>query len=532
MKIKRLISFSSALLLSLSSLLVMSVPKAFAATATWDGGGADDNISTALNWVGDVAPSNGDSLVFDNTGLTTDATVNNDLGSRSFSLITLQGTGYVDFIIDGTAFTLTGGITSTSSGGGRLIVNTPLAISGSQTITMGSSTGLYLQGALSGAGNLTFAGSGGVNLVSNNSSYTGQITVSSGVTLSLLDVQGLGATSAGTVVNDGATLVLCTYANQTFAEPLSLAGNGVASGYGTSTPGGAIHAGACGGPGSANFTDTLTGAVTLTGNTKIAGVGNNTLKITGPLSGSYTIGVLEGQSVTLDVQSSNNTSQTPNGGQQSTSQTITYADNSPNTVITVTANQTAIVTGTYGSAVIASGGTLKGTGTVSSLSVYGKLAPGLSPGCINSGNLIFQSGSTYEFEVGGTTACTQYDQTKVTGTVALGNGTLSTVMFNNFKPATGQSFTIIDNDAADAVTGTFNNLAEGATFSAGGATFKISYVGGTGNDVVLTVTAGVPDTGIRLLTGNPIITLLGTSLAAGGILLLARRYNKFATKRS
>ncbi len=532
MKIKRIGSFCSALFLSLSSLLVISVPKALAATATWDGGGSDDNISTVANWVGDVAPSDGDSLVFDNTGLTTDVTVNNDLGSRSFSLITLQGTGYVDFIIDGTAFTLTGGITSTSSGGGRLIVNTPLTISGSQTVTTGSNTGLYLQGALSGAGNLTFAGSSGVNLTSNNSSYTGQITISSGVTLSLLDVQGLGATSAGTVVNDGATLVLCTYANQTIAEPLSLAGNGVANGYGTSTPGGAVHAGACGGPGSANFTDTLTGAITLTGNTKIAGVGNNTVKITGPLSGSYTIGVLDGQSVILDVQSSNNTSQTPNGGQQSTSQTITYADNSPSTVITVTANQTAIVTGTYGSAVVASGGTLKGTGTLSSISVYGKLAPGLSPGCINSGNLTFQSGSTYEFEVGGTTACTEYDQTKVTGTVDLGSGTLSTLLFNNFKPAVNQSYMIIENDSTDAVTGTFNGLAEGATFTVSGYVLKVSYVGGTGNDVVLTVQSvpATPNTGFGLMTQNPFVAFALMISLAGGLALIARHY-AYATRR-
>src|SRR5262249_24637762 len=32
--------------------------------STWDGGGADNNWSTAANWVGDVAPHAGDDLVF------------------------------------------------------------------------------------------------------------------------------------------------------------------------------------------------------------------------------------------------------------------------------------------------------------------------------------------------------------------------------------------------------------------------------------------------------------------------------------
>src|SRR5207253_11463671 len=35
---------------------------------TWDGGGADDNLNTAANWVGDVNPLTTDDVVF--TGLT------------------------------------------------------------------------------------------------------------------------------------------------------------------------------------------------------------------------------------------------------------------------------------------------------------------------------------------------------------------------------------------------------------------------------------------------------------------------------
>ncbi len=55
-----------------------------------------------------------------------------------------------------------------------------------------------------------------------------------------------------------------------------------------------------------------------------------------------------------------------------------------------------------------------------------------------------------------------------------------------FMPAVGSAFTLIQNDGNDAVVGTFAGLPQGATLSLGGMTFQISYVGGTGNDVVLT----------------------------------------------
>ena len=44
---------------------------------------------------------------------------------------------------------------------------------------------------------------------------------------------------------------------------------------------------------------------------------------------------------------------------------------------------------------------------------------------------------------------------------------------------------IINNDGGDAVVGTFNGIAEGASISAAGNIFKISYAGGSGNDVTL-----------------------------------------------
>src|SRR5436190_820165 len=77
------------------------------------------------------------------------------------------------------------------------------------------------------------------------------------------------------------------------------------------------------------------------------------------------------------------------------------------------------------------------------------------------------------------------DRVDVTGSVSLG-GTLQLFFIN--PPSPGQSWTLIDNDGSDAVSGAFSGLPEGATFSNGygtNRTLHITYKGGDGNDVVL-----------------------------------------------
>jgi hypothetical protein len=85
------------------------------------------------------------------------------------------------------------------------------------------------------------------------------------------------------------------------------------------------------------------------------------------------------------------------------------------------------------------------------------------------------------------------DKTNVTGAVIL-NSSVLVVRMPGAAIAAGDTFTIIDNDDTDAVTGMFFltaagpyvGLPEGATFSVDGVTFQITYRGGDGNDVVLT----------------------------------------------
>ncbi|MFO0969304.1 MAG: LamG-like jellyroll fold domain-containing protein [Gemmataceae bacterium] len=138
------------------------------------------------------------------------------------------------------------------------------------------------------------------------------------------------------------------------------------------------------------------------------------------------------------------------------------------------------------------GGLLKGSGTVrGDVENAATVAPGNSPGIITiNGNYTQSPAGSLNIEIQGTNAATpDYDQVFVNGVVSLA-GSLNVSFLNGFITSVGASFKIIDNDDIDAVAGTFAGLSEGAAFAVGSRTFRISYTGGTGNDVVLTDVTG------------------------------------------
>jgi autotransporter-associated beta strand protein len=142
--------------------------------------------------------------------------------------------------------------------------------------------------------------------------------------------------------------------------------------------------------------------------------------------------------------------------------------------------------------IVNSGGALRGAGTVAGITANagGAVSPGFNTtDALNSdGDLILNAGSTLNIRLNGTTAETNYDQIDVTGIVTLG-GTLN--ITTGFLPPVGSTFTIIDNDGSDNISGTFAGLPEGAEFTINGRPFRISYgarfggVFGRDNDVTI-----------------------------------------------
>ena len=577
MRFKRLSALGSTLVLSISSLLMIVLPGIAHATGpaftcTWVGG-TNTSFATGANWTGcgGLAPvgSDNDNLVFNTSSLSASQTLTNNIAGLTVTNMTFSGTNsnYYGFTITGNALTILGGITQSSSAYTEL--NLDVTLGASQTFAISNSSNLYIgdqtlstshtlalgsfaltitdAATCSGVSILSaLTGSGTLNdnanrLVLNSASpsYTGAVNVNTG-TLQVNNSQSLGTGSAGVTVASGAAIAYGISANTTFAEPLTISGTGVSSNGAILADIPSTNAAGCSGGGggpSTAYTATLSGNITLLGNTTAnpTDVDHN-IAVTGGLSGNYTLTVVPGASGTLTINSSSNTSLTPNGTQSAPQQTTTISsgDSQPSLAVTVGKNQTYIIDGVRGDTTVNSGGILKGLGTVGNLWVNqgGTVAPGHSPGCLTiSGNL--NEGGTYTAELDGATACTGYDQLVVSGTVTLDDGNtpptqgiLSVIVDSGFKPTAGQTFTIIKNNGGKAVTDTFSGLSEGSTITVSGYVLKISYVGGAGHDVVLTVISvpKSPNTGFGLTSAGFGLPFLGTSVMAGGIYLISRKF--------
>ncbi len=128
---------------------------------------------------------------------------------------------------------------------------------------------------------------------------------------------------------------------------------------------------------------------------------------------------------------------------------------------------------------------------------------GSNTGILSTGAALFDGvNTTLSVKLNGTTVGTEYDQLNVTGGVSLvGVPTLDVAL--GFVPPNATAFTIVKNNTGSTISGTFAGLPEGATFVENTTTFQISYVGGAGHDIVLTVapTAATPAT-LAVDSGN------------------------------
>ncbi|HVV01888.1 MAG TPA: Ig-like domain-containing protein, partial [Verrucomicrobiae bacterium] len=107
-----------------------------------------------------------------------------------------------------------------------------------------------------------------------------------------------------------------------------------------------------------------------------------------------------------------------------------------------------------------------------------------------SGDIAFSSDAILRADLNGSTPGAGYDQWVVNGDVNLGGATL--VLNDSTALPQHTTITLIDNEGANPVSGTFAALPEGAIINGLNQQFRISYMGGTGNDVTLTVIEHAP----------------------------------------
>ncbi|MGE0608365.1 MAG: beta strand repeat-containing protein, partial [Pirellulales bacterium] len=406
---------------------------------------------------------------------------------------------------DGTFDAATLGVNTTLRDGAQVTVLNGLTLSNSAVLRLERVTGSFndvFDTGLNFSGTQTLGGTGSVELFGGTHSSAeadlrmrptggGTLTIAAGVTVRNAS-NSLGLTTLGDAAT-GALILQGTVLAQSSGQTLRVTGSSVTNNGTLQVTSGTLDV-------TANLTNFSGG--TLTGGTWASASGGilrviPTVAVTALAAnvtldgsssrffrGSGTINVLAG----LDTIAAGGSLAIGGGHALSTVGALSNAG-------TLTVGGTSTVT-LGGLLTVEDGGTLNGTGTIfGNVANHGTVAPGNSPGIVTvNGNYNQAVDGDLDVEIGGTTpgnAATNHDQLVVNGTVTL-NGNVNLFQFNSFVPTAGNTFTIIDNDDTDAVVGTFAGLAEGATISnflGSSLGAKISYVGGDGNDVVLTAIA-------------------------------------------
>jgi autotransporter-associated beta strand protein len=152
-----------------------------AATKTWDGGGGDNNWTTAANWDLDVVAAAGDALVF--AGAVRTTPVNDFANGTSFASITFSN-GASSFSCSGNNIILSGGTSAitASNASNTMTISMNITFSTSApTITTTSGGTLTLSGTVTNGGfKITIAGTG-ATIISGVISGTGGTYVNTAI---------------------------------------------------------------------------------------------------------------------------------------------------------------------------------------------------------------------------------------------------------------------------------------------------------------------------------------------------------------
>lgn len=176
------------------------------------GGGALTLAGSGASWGGSLTVAGGEVTVADATALGTDAAATL-IGAAGRIVLPSRSDIAEPFLLDG-------GILATSSSSGSVNLNGTIELLSDSVLSVDSFT--VVNGAVTGSGGLTVvAGGSRSGILNGDNSYLGT-TILQGGTLRIEHANGLGATSAGTIVEGGELVLL-----QPVLEPLTLDGGAI-----------------------------------------------------------------------------------------------------------------------------------------------------------------------------------------------------------------------------------------------------------------------------------------------------------------
>lgn len=507
---------------------------AVANTCTWTGTAGDNKFSTATNWSGcnSTAPQAGDVIEFVYT-TNASVTISNDLpaGTKLGGLtVDTEKAGTTtgettQFQINSLAFG-DAAVIAWKSGPG-ITISGNVTTEGSLTLDSASASifwpttqNIVLKPTDLSISNVPAPCRGGGTQYSTSIEPTGQVNVGAATWYTMAGTEA-GITVAST---SGIFLPAGNYAGN-----ITFNGGGVANQARDCSNQPTYSMGAY-------ENTTLSGTVTLVGGDVYYLIDTGkTLTVTGTLNGNGSaLKPYASSTGTFVNNAKTNTSTTPTGTQTVEIKTLpAITDSKEAQDLYVEPNTNVQFDGLRRYVSVGAKAVLTGTGTAGQqlyVGRYGTVAPGHSPGCLTSDTLTLSG--TYQFELGGVDACTGYDQlivknaSSVIGAVQLSDTSafLETSRYNGYTPKQGQEFVIINQAGDKAVDGNFKDLPEGATFSQNGITFKISYKGGDGNDVTLTVmnVPTAPNTGVQILKASPLVIVAGAFGVAIALMAVAK----------
>jgi len=492
--------------------LVVCVAPVEAAIHIWTGA-VDDRFSVAANWSGGSPAGDADAQLSFPPGARLVAT--NDIAGLKIRSIAFSGSGYQ---IGGNAITIVESGELFDSTAGPNVISCNVVLQHDLTVHSSGSTiykgdGVALTGVLSGPGGIRLLGGGRLVLGGNQpNTYTG-VTRSLDGEMQLRKPAGVTAVPAELrVESTGGNYefgFLSTFADEQIADsvPVTVGADGTLAVGATETIGPlTLHQ-----PSSlrtrAWWNDDYVGTLIFGGDITVVEHDY------GPSDGTGTFYLRASRTITLDSYGN--------------SLTLDGLHGAPGAGLTLNAeprpapyvNPEAELRGSWNGTTIVNGGGVKVinsqtpvvlhsgrfSGTVASLNASGGVINGRSylGGLVSLGDVRMNGSTSVSLDVD------EWDPVRIrlNGVLSLGSASL-VVDDGGPDRQFGVTYTIIENLSSQPVSGTFAGLPEGAIIN---DRWRISYVGGTGNDVTLTEAGHLPSTTTfsipsTAMEGQPIVS--------------------------